>query len=67
MLRLAMLTIFINLREGIHGQPSKPSYRSSLCSRLCKYMYDRISGGPFGSEGLSQHVRSDILNYIFTN
>ena len=49
----------------IHGHPSKPSHRSSLRSRLYKYMYGRISGGSLGSEGLFQYVRSEILNYIF--
>ena len=64
MLKLARLTNFITLR--IHAQPIKPSYSPSLCPRLCKYVYDRISGGSLGTEGLSQCVRPD-LKYIFPN
>ena len=64
-LTMTMLINYINLR--VHGQRIKPSYRPSLCSRLCKYMYGRISSGSLGSEGLFQRVRSDIIKHILTS
>jgi len=39
----------------IHGHPSKPSHRSSLCFCLYRYMSGRIFSGSSGSEGLFQY------------